>query len=201
MRFPKARLTPLLRAVDDSYMRRIPRGTQVLRLLDRYAAMAWDERTVASADLLQRLMSAHVFDLMAVMIGANRDAEQGAHGGGLHAARLHALKQDIARNLDQPDLSVAALATRHACTPRFIQRLFEAAGTTFTDYVLVQRMARAHGRLIDPGRGSDKISTVAYDCGFSDVSYFNRVFRRHYGAAPSDIRARARRDGPDGRPS
>jgi AraC-like DNA-binding protein len=33
---------------------------------------------------------------------------------------------------------------------------------------------------------------IAYDCGFGDVSYFNRVFRRRYGAAPSDVRAQAR---------
>ena len=29
---------------------------------------------------------------------------------------------------------------------------------------------------------------IAYDVGFGDLSYFNRVFRRRYGATPSDIR-------------
>jgi AraC-like DNA-binding protein len=37
---------------------------------------------------------------------------------------------------------------------------------------------------------------VAYDCGFGDVSYFNRMFRRQFGAAPSDIRAQARTQPP-----
>ena len=46
---------------------------------------------------------------------------------------------------------------------------------------------------VDPRREGEKISAVAYDTGFGDVSYFNRVFRRHYGAAPSDIRGQARR--------
>ena len=36
---------------------------------------------------------------------------------------------------------------------------------------------------------SSKISSVAFDCGFGDVSYFNRAFRRRYGMAPSDVRA------------
>jgi AraC-like DNA-binding protein len=36
------------------------------------------------------------------------------------------------------------------------------------------------------------IAATAYDCGFGDVSYFNRMFRRSYGAAPSEIRAQAR---------
>jgi AraC-like DNA-binding protein len=87
---------------------------------------------------------------------------------------------------------VAALAARHRCTERFVQRLFEMEGTTFTEYVLAQRLARAHRMLSDPRRDGEKISTVAYDCGFGDVSYFNRVFRRRYGIAPSDVRAQAR---------
>jgi AraC-like DNA-binding protein len=70
-------------------------------------------------------------------------------------------------------------------------------GTTFTEYVVAQRLARAHRMLIDPRCDGEKISTVAYDCGFGDVSYFNRVFRRSYGAAPSDVRAQARQVVPD----
>jgi AraC-like DNA-binding protein len=52
--------------------------------------------------------------------------------------------------------------------------------------------------LSDPRRASEKMATVAYDAGFGDLSYFNRVFRRHYGATPSDVRAQAREDAPGG---
>jgi len=31
------------------------------------------------------------------------------------------------------------------------------------------------------------ISTIAYDCGFGDITAFNRTFRRHYSASPSGI--------------
>jgi len=34
------------------------------------------------------------------------------------------------------------------------------------------------------------ISSIAYDVGFGDLSYFNRAFRRRYDATPSDIRNR-----------
>jgi transcriptional regulator GlxA family with amidase domain len=128
----------------------------------------------------------------AAAIGATRDTAEMAQGG-LRAARLHAIEQDVARNLDQPDLSVAALAVRHGCTPRFIHRLFESAGTSFTDYVLAQRVARVHHMLTDPRRDREKISTIAFDAGFGDVSYINRVFRQRYGETPSGIRVLARR--------
>ena len=32
------------------------------------------------------------------------------------------------------------------------------------------------------------ITEIAYEAGFSDLSYFNRAFRRAHGATPSDIR-------------
>ena len=128
---------------------------------------------------------------MALGVGAMRDAAEVAHGRGLRAARLQEIKHDIDRHLDQPDLSVAALAFRHGCTPRFIQRLFEAEGTTFTEYVLTRRLARAHRLLSDPRRAGDKISTIAFDAGFSDLSYFNRAFRERYGDTPSSVRAAA----------
>jgi AraC-like DNA-binding protein len=31
------------------------------------------------------------------------------------------------------------------------------------------------------------VSTIAYDAGFGDLSYFNRSFRRVYGLTPRDI--------------
>jgi AraC-like DNA-binding protein len=91
-------------------------------------------------------------------------------------------------------LSVAEIAVRHRCTPRYVQLLFEQEGTTFSDYVLTQRLARAYRRLTDPRRAGEKISAIAYDVGFADLSYFNRTFRRRYGARPSEVRAENRRD-------
>jgi AraC-like DNA-binding protein len=194
-RFPRAKLAPLAKAISERCMQRIPSDVPALRFLRSYVGIAWDKQMTAAPEL-QQLVVDHLYDLMALTIGAAQDAAQTAQGRGLRAARLRAIKQDIARNLDQSDLSVATLAKRHGCTPRFVQRLFEAEGTTFTEYVLAQRLARAHRLLIDPRREHDKISVVAYDSGFGDVSYFNRMFRRHYGAAPSDIRAQARQHVP-----
>jgi AraC-like DNA-binding protein len=63
---------------------------------------------------------------------------------------------------------------------------------TFTEFVLGQRLARAHRMLSDPRLADQKISTVAFDAGFGDLSYFNRVFRRRFGATPSELRAESR---------
>ncbi len=188
LRVPRSRLAPLVRDFDDRCFRPIPAATPALRLLIDYARLAQDG---PDAPELQNLVADHVCDLMAVAAGATRDAADAAEGRGLRAARLHAIKNDIAKNLDNPDLSVASLAVRHSCTPRFIQRLFEAEGTTFTEHLLTQRLVRAHRMLRDVRRADDKISTIALDAGFGDVSYFNRAFRQLYGETPSGVRAQA----------
>jgi len=51
---------------------------------------------------------------------------------------------------------------------------------------LVTAQGAGHARL------DVKITAVAYDVGFGDLSYFYRVFRRRFGATPSDIRAQAK---------
>jgi AraC-like DNA-binding protein len=42
--------------------------------------------------------------------------------------------------------------------------------------------------LTDPRRAGHKISAIALDAGFGDLSYFNRVFRRRYDETPSAAR-------------
>jgi AraC-like DNA-binding protein len=69
--------------------------------------------------------------------------------------------------------------------------LFEADGTTFKAFVIAERVAKAYRMLIDERYGHLSITQIAYDCGFGDISYFNRTFRRVHGATPSDIRESA----------
>jgi AraC-like DNA-binding protein len=77
-----------------------------------------------------------------------------------------------------------------ACAYR-IHKLFENEGLTFLSSVLGQRLSRAHRILSDPRLAGRNISSVAYDVGFGDLSYFNRAFRRRYAATPTEIRQSA----------
>jgi AraC-like DNA-binding protein len=101
---------------------------------------------------------------------------------------LKAVKADIAANLTSHDLSVAAVARRQRVTPRYIHMLFDGEGTTFSQFVLAERLARVHRLLSDPRHGDKSIGAIAYASGFGDLSHFNHAFRRRYGATPSEIR-------------
>jgi AraC-like DNA-binding protein len=191
LRVPVHCLSPLIADLDAAYGRPIPAENPALQLLTRYVGILEEAGTFAFPELRRQAVT-HIHDLIALAIGATRDGAEIAKSRGARAARLHAIKEDIANSLDQPDLSVATIAARHRINPRWVQRLFESEGTTFTEYVVAQRLARAHRLLADPLYANQKVSTIALDTGFGDLSYFNRAFRRRYGSTPSELRAAAR---------
>ena len=88
-----------------------------------------------------------------------------------------------------PALCLERLASRHHVSARYIQHLFERAGTSFTSFVLEQRLALAYRLLRDPTHAWRKVSDIAMSAGFVDISYFNRSFKARYAVTPRDIRA------------
>jgi AraC-like DNA-binding protein len=171
------------------FLKPIPITNETLRLLIRYLSLLNSE-DVLSATIEPRLgqmLVTHVHDLLALLLGATQDAAEQAIGN-QRVVRLHAIKSDILARLDQGSLSVAMMAERHGVSTRYVQKLFELEGTTFSEFVLTERLARAHRMLVDPQFADRPISSIGYEAGFTDLSHFNRAFRRRYGATPSDVR-------------
>jgi AraC-like DNA-binding protein len=165
----------------------IPRDTVALRLLRRYLNLIAEESAFATCEL-QRAAVAHVYDLAAVTLGTTADAAEVARSRGVQAARLKTIRADITARLDEGNLTVGAVAAHHGVTPRYLQKLFETDGTSFSEFVVGQRLANAYRMLTNPLHSHQAIGTIAYAVGFNDLSYFNRAFRRRYGSTPSEVR-------------
>jgi AraC-like DNA-binding protein len=193
-RAPRDAIAPLAGSLDDALMRIVPVGSEAIKLLVTYARAIAAEQQSLDAPELQRLVATHIHDLIALAVGATPDGQAIARGRGIRAARLRAIMSDITANLGDCDLTVAAVAQRQRVTPRYLHKLFESEELTFSNFVLGQRLSRAHQMLRDPRFGDRSISAVAFEVGFGDLSYFNRTFRRRYDATPSDIRHSAGRD-------
>jgi AraC-like DNA-binding protein len=187
-RVPRPAITALAARVDaEAPVRVVRRGCDALNLLVGYADVFARGR---GPDLpeLQRLVVTHLYDLIAAIVGATRDNMAIVEARGLRAARVKALMADILQHLNHCDLTPAAVARRQRITPRYLHKLLESEGLTFSTFVLEQRLARAYWMLRDPRMRGRTISTMAFDIGFNDLSYFNRAFRRRYEATPSDVR-------------
>jgi AraC-like DNA-binding protein len=190
--FSRATMRPLLRDFDTVLAHTIPNQVGALRLLASYIeALLADP--VLPTDELRQLAIAHIYDLAALAMGATRDTAEIANKRGLRAARLREIKSDITANLWRDGLSVEEIAMRRRVSSRYVQMLFEEEGTTFTEFVLAARLDRAHRMLADPRLSDRSISTLAFDAGFGDLSYFNKTFRRRFGQTPSDVRAASAR--------
>jgi AraC-like DNA-binding protein len=184
---PRRALAPLVGDVEKAAMRVIPQGNEALRLMTKYLEILWRGPPLEAPEA-RRLAATHVHDLIALALGATRDGMALAAGRGLRAARLRAVQADILENLADPKLSVAMIAHRQRVTPRYVHMLFELEGLTFSEFVLGERLVRAHRLLSDPRFAGLTISAVAFAAGFGDLSYFNRTFHRRFGATPSDVR-------------
>jgi AraC-like DNA-binding protein len=189
VRVPRAVLTPMISNADDALMSVIPGTAEPLRALTGYIDLLLrDSLLLETAAELRRLAVSHVHDLMALTVGATRDAAEIAAGRGLRAARTAAVKADIAQNL-AGDVTAAALSARHRLSPRYIRKLFEGENTSLSRFVLLQRLTRVHRMLSDPRHAGRGIGDIALAAGFNDISSFNREFRRQFGMTPSDVRA------------
>jgi AraC family transcriptional activator of tynA and feaB len=84
------------------------------------------------------------------------------------------------------DLSIQDIADDLGISTRQLQRGFAAINSTPTRYLLTKRLEHVRRALADrqAGRRNDLISTIAYEAGFSDLSYFQRCFRKAFGASP-----------------
>jgi AraC-like DNA-binding protein len=190
VRIRRAELAQAVAGLEDIPVRAVDPNSQALRLLREYVDFLREEGPAADPALAQSV-AAHLTDLVALSLGATRDALYIARGRGIRAARLVAIKNDISSNIGDSALAIDAVAARQGITPRYIRQLFESEGTSFSEHVVQQRLARAYEMLADVSKFYITISAIAFECGFGDLSYFNRTFRRRYGATPSDIRNRA----------
>jgi AraC-like DNA-binding protein len=172
--------------LDRAMLRVIPRSLEPLRLLLSYLDLIRREAALAMPALRQSVVD-HIHDLAALTLGAHCDTRE----SGLSAivqARLASALADIAENFSVPGLTLDAVARRLGVSRRYLQRLLEEAGTSFTGRVTELRLQRAYALLTAPDGRRRRISDIALESGFSDVSHFNSRFRARFGDTPSGVR-------------
>lgn len=98
--------------------------------------------------------------------------------------------EDVLRHLADgtlADPSLASLAIHARMSKYHFLRVFKSVtGTTPHQHLLTMRMRHAAQLLRETKM---PVTTIAYDCGFSDLSTFNRTFKATYGKSPRQSRS------------
>lgn len=183
----RARLAGLLPQVERKAAHHMPATAPSLSLFGGYADLL--HATPPETDRAGTAASGHLHELAALVLDGFAGGETERSERSIRAARLELLKKEVLARLAEPNLSVGAIARNQGVSPRYVQRLFEADGRTFSEFLRDSRLDLALGLLRGADPKSASISTIAYEAGFNDLSNFNRSFRRRFGMTPSDMRA------------
>ena len=173
----------------DAIMRRLSRRSEALQLLRGYIRSLERNRLNGSAQA-REIVRRHVIDLVALATTPHRAIGESS-ASPVVAARLAAALDQIATCFQDPELSLAVVARSLRISPRYLQRLLEISGICFTARVNELRLQRAFALLCEPG--PRRISDIALNAGFSDLSHFNRLFRARFGDTPRGVRAEGRK--------
>lgn len=99
--------------------------------------------------------------------------------------RVLKVKQFINDNY-MDEIRLAQLADIAGMSPSAFSRFFKMhTGRNLSDYIIDIRLGFAARMLVDT---SMSISEISFDCGFNNLSNFNRIFKRKKGCSPSEFR-------------
>lgn len=100
--------------------------------------------------------------------------------------RVQKVKQYINDHYNEP-MKLADLADLVGMSPVAFSRFFrQRTGRTLSDYIVDIRLGFAARMLVD---SSKNISEICYECGFNNLSNFNRTFKSKRNYTPRDFRA------------
>jgi AraC-like DNA-binding protein len=171
------------RRSGDVLMRLIKRNSESLKLLIGYAKLlAKVERT--SLVETRAAVHRHLIDL--TVLAATVPSLGESEAASVVAARRATVLEYIASHFNDPNLSGSSLAQSLGMSQRYLQRLLQETGKSFTERVNELRLDRAFA-LLAAADGNRRVSDIAFEVGFSDLAHFYRLFKSRFGDTPKGV--------------
>ena len=185
---PRSRLAALVGNPEDLAGMVLDTDKPASRYLIRYLTLLTQLNETDDDERLNAHIGTTLLDLIALVLGTSKEAADCAQMRGLRAARTQDVVARIAAGFADPTFSPDGVAAELGVSVRYVQDLLQETGTSFSARVLEHRLQRARAMLAEQGNDGMRIGQIARASGFNEVPYFNRCFRRRFGASPTDIR-------------
>ncbi len=102
-----------------------------------------------------------------------------------NSRRILKVQEAISRDYAKP-IYLGDMASLAGMTPTAFSRFFKLrTGRTLSEYIIDVRIGHAARALVDTTK---TIAEVCYECGFNNISNFNRIFKRKKGCTPKVFR-------------
>lgn len=99
--------------------------------------------------------------------------------------RVNKVEELINKNYNRT-ITLEELASAAGMTPTAFSRFFkQRTGRTLSEYIIDIRLGHASRQLVDT---TMTIAEICYDCGFNNISNFNRAFKAKKGCSPKVFR-------------
>lgn len=99
--------------------------------------------------------------------------------------RILKVKNYISKNY-MDELRLPELASLAGMSSSAFSRFFKLhTGRNISEYIIDLRLGYAARMLVDTAKS---ISEIGFDCGFNNLSNFNRIFKKKKGCSPSEFR-------------
>lgn len=135
-------------------------------------------RVMELVSILYELSDPQCYRMLASSSFANVEPEASSH-------RVTSVKEYIKNNY-RKEVRLSELAAIAGMTPTAFSRFFKMrTGNSVSDYIIAVRLGHATRSLVD---SSSAISEICFDCGFNNISNFNRIFRKKKGCSPKEFR-------------
>jgi AraC-like DNA-binding protein len=165
--------------LSERPLNKIPSSSQYLDLLRRHMIQLMSEKL---RDNETDLLTENLCNLLA--LASSPDIPPSRLRTELQTAALLAFCR---KNLHRPELSPQLVADHFKISLRTLHGRFEKLGTTFGRWLLEARLDSCSKALKD-SRHHRYVSELAYNCGFSDLSHFNKAFRIRFEMSPTEWR-------------
>ena len=129
----------------------------------------------------------HLLGLLTLAVRQTRD-ELETRREDVHAALVLGIERDIEANYLLPDYAPPQAAIRLGISPRYLHRVLEPTGQSFSRRVMQKRLAHARRILSTSGSTRSGILEVALESGFVNAEHFSQCFRAAFGMSPRDFR-------------